>query len=97
MHRKVALVHLRFDPIVTAPVLMYVAFTWSSISDDPDFADANAPMPILVADGRAPGETVVSTNATVFEMNPWELGSWDPTLYGFAVRSLHSPCIIRRH
>lgn len=40
-------------------------------------------MPIVVADGRAPGENVVSNNATVYEFNPWEFGSWDPTTYGF--------------
>lgn len=61
-----------------------IAFTWSSIADDTDFSNANAPMPILVADGRAPGDSVISTNATVYEFNPWEMGSWDPTVYGFA-------------
>ncbi|KAK6346069.1 Lysophospholipase 1 [Orbilia blumenaviensis] len=58
--------------------------TWSGISDDPDFVAANVPMPILVADGRAPGEIIVSLNTTVFEFNPWEMGSWDPTVFGFA-------------
>jgi lysophospholipase len=48
------------------------------------FTDGNAPMPIIVADGRAPGETLISLNATVFEFNPWEMGSHDPMLYGFA-------------
>ncbi|KAF2453728.1 lysophospholipase [Lineolata rhizophorae] len=60
------------------------AYTWSSIADDADFSDGNAPMPILVADGRAPGETLVSLNATVYEFTPWELGSFDPTVFGFA-------------
>jgi lysophospholipase len=60
------------------------AFTWSSIADDTQFSSANTPMPILVADERFPGEKVISANATVFEFNPWEFGSWDPTLYGFA-------------
>jgi lysophospholipase len=41
-------------------------------------------MPILVADGRAPGTLIVSRNATVFEFTPYELGSWDPQLYGMA-------------
>ncbi|KAH7017943.1 acyl transferase/acyl hydrolase/lysophospholipase [Microdochium trichocladiopsis] len=35
------------------------------------------------ADERSPGTTAVSSNSTVFEFNPWELGSWDPTVYGF--------------
>ena len=58
-------------------------FTWSSLADDPDFSDGKAPLPFLVADGRAPNETVVALNSTVFEFSPWELGSFDPTLHGF--------------
>ena len=41
-------------------------------------------MPIIVADGRAPGETIVPGNTTIFEFNPWEFGSFDPSTYGFA-------------
>lgn len=58
--------------------------TWSSIARDTQFAAGQTPMPFLVADGRAPGELLISSNTTVFEFNPWELGSFDPTLYGFA-------------
>lgn len=66
--------------------------TWSSISEDVEFAAGRAPMPILVADGRAPGETLIPSNTTVFEFTPWELGSFDPTTYGFApLRYLGSP------
>ncbi|KAF2200379.1 lysophospholipase [Delitschia confertaspora ATCC 74209] len=60
------------------------AYTWSSIADDADFSAGKAPMPILVADERAPGDQVISLNSTVLEFNPWEMGSFDPTLYGFA-------------
>ncbi|KAF2139400.1 uncharacterized protein K452DRAFT_360627 [Aplosporella prunicola CBS 121167] len=60
------------------------AYTFSSIQDDPDFKSGNTPMPLLVADGRAPGETVISSNATNYEFNPWEMGSFDPTVFGFA-------------
>ena len=42
------------------------------------------PFPIVVSDGRYPGETVVRGNATVYEFNPYELGTFDPTVYGFA-------------
>lgn len=59
-------------------------YTWSSIQDDPDFKNANSPFPILVALERAPGEVVLSLNATDIEFNPYEMGSFDPTLYGFA-------------
>ncbi|KAK6065054.1 Lysophospholipase [Seiridium cupressi] len=60
------------------------AYTFSSIAETQDFQDANQPMPILVADGRRPGTQIVSLNSTVYEMNPWEVGSFDPTLFGFA-------------
>ncbi|KAF7563622.1 hypothetical protein G7046_g541 [Stylonectria norvegica] len=59
-------------------------FTWSSLVDDPDFSSGKAPLPILVADGRAPDETLVALNSTNFELSPWEMGSFDPVLRGFA-------------
>lgn len=59
------------------------ASTWSSIASDQSFIDGNLPMPILVADGRDPGVTLVSINATNYELGPWEIGSFDPTVYGF--------------
>ncbi|CRK40403.1 hypothetical protein BN1708_008193, partial [Verticillium longisporum] len=60
------------------------AYTFSSIADTEQFENADTPFPILVADGRAPGERIISLNATVYEFNPFELGSFDPTTYGFA-------------
>jgi lysophospholipase len=60
------------------------AYTFSSIQDDDEFKNGNTPMPILVADERAPGERAISLNTTNIEFNPWEMGSYDPTLYGFA-------------
>ncbi|KAF1938816.1 hypothetical protein EJ02DRAFT_383050 [Clathrospora elynae] len=60
------------------------SFTFSSIQNDTDFSSGNAPMPILVADERSPNDIIVSLNATVFEFNPFEMGSFDPTTYGFA-------------
>jgi lysophospholipase len=58
-------------------------YTWSSIALDREFADGEMPMPILVADGRNPGEKIIGPNATVFEINPFELGTFDPTIFGF--------------
>lgn len=47
------------------------------------------PFPILIADGRRPDETVVSRNATLYEMNPFEFGSWDQNqTYFFPMRYL---------
>ncbi|KAK4105373.1 phospholipase-like protein [Parathielavia hyrcaniae] len=60
------------------------AYTYSSIANGDDFSNGRAPFPILVADSRYPGERIVSLNATVFEFNPFEMGSWDPTTFGFA-------------
>ncbi|TQW00018.1 hypothetical protein V2A60_005432 [Cordyceps javanica] len=59
-------------------------YTWSSIANDADFSTGKAPMPFLVANGRSSEKTVItSTNSTVYEFTPWELGSSDPTLSGW--------------
>ncbi|MCJ1471751.1 Lysophospholipase 1 [Lambiella insularis] len=58
-------------------------YTWSSTAQQEFFTNGQSPMPILVTDGRAPGELLISGNTTVYEFNPWELGSFDPTTYGF--------------
>lgn len=59
------------------------AVTFSSIADSDNFQNAQHPFPIVVADGRDPGEVLVSGNTTVFEFNPFEFGSFDPDLYAF--------------
>lgn len=59
-------------------------YTFSSIQDDNDFKNGDAPFPILVALERAPGDVVLSLNATNIEFNPYEMGSFDPTIFGFA-------------
>ena len=58
-------------------------YTWSSIQLQDSFAQGESPMPLLVADGRAPGETLIPGNTTIYEFNPFEFGTWDPTTYGF--------------
>lgn len=60
-----------------------LAYTWSSIGLDQNLTNGNIPMPILVSDGRDPGTTIVSLNATNYELGPWEIGTFDPTVYGF--------------
>jgi lysophospholipase len=60
------------------------SYTFSSIALDQSFINGDIPFPVLVADSRIPGTTVVSLNSTVYEFNPFELGSWDPTTYAFA-------------
>lgn len=58
-------------------------YTWSSIALTEGFQNGDYPMPILIADERAPGETLIPRNTTVYEFNPFEMGSWDPTSFGF--------------
>lgn len=58
-------------------------YTWSSIALMQDFQKGNQPFPIIVADGRAPGEKIISLNASNYEFNPYEMGTWDPTTFGF--------------
>ena len=41
------------------------------------------PFPIIVANQKNPGQEIVPTNTTVFEFNPLEMGSFDPTLFSF--------------
>lgn len=59
------------------------SYTWSSIAQTPSFQQAEHPFPISIADARAPGETLVSLNSSVYEFTPYEMGTWDPTTYGF--------------
>lgn len=60
-----------------------VGYTWSTLRDADVFKNAEMPFPITVADGRYPGSTVVNLNSTVFEFNPFEMGSWDPSVRAF--------------
>lgn len=59
------------------------AYTFSSIALTQGFQDANQPFPIVVSDGRSPGQVLVSGNSTIYEFNPFEMGSFDPSTYGF--------------
>lgn len=67
------------------------AQTFGSIALTEQFMNGDFPFPISVADGRAPGQVIVSLNSSVYEFNPFEMGTWDPTTYGFMpTRSLGS-------
>ena len=58
------------------------SYTWSSLALDANFVNGDSPMPILMSNGRAPGERIIPTNNTVYEFSPFEFGSFDPTTYG---------------
>lgn len=59
------------------------ALTISDLRDFPVFQNHQMPLPIHMADGRTPGSNVINSNSTVFEISPFELGSWDPSLAAF--------------
>lgn len=59
------------------------ALTWLTLQQLDPFTQHQMPFPIVVADGRTPGLAIISGNLTVFEFNPFEMGSWDPSLYQF--------------
>ncbi|CCH44458.1 lysophospholipase [Wickerhamomyces ciferrii] len=57
--------------------------TFSTLRDVDVFQNGEMPLPISVALGRAPTTKIINLNSTVFEFTPFELGSWDPSLYAF--------------
>ena len=57
--------------------------TWSDIVAVPEFRKFEVPFPIILSDARDPGTDVVNLNSSVFEMTPFELGSWDPSVNSF--------------
>lgn len=60
------------------------SYTFSSIRNDSNFLQGKIPFPLLATDSQVAGSLSFSpTNTTVYEFNPFELGTWDPTNYGF--------------
>ncbi|GAV53020.1 hypothetical protein ZYGR_0AI03020 [Zygosaccharomyces rouxii] len=57
--------------------------TVSDVRDMKTFQDAEMPFPLVLAQYEAPDEVNSPLNSTVFEFNPFEMGSWDETLNGF--------------
>lgn len=60
-----------------------VALTYSGLQEFDAFKSAEMPMPISVAVGRTPGTLELNGDSTVYEFNPFEMGSWDPSLFSF--------------
>ncbi|KAG7662721.1 uncharacterized protein J8A68_003780 [[Candida] subhashii] len=61
----------------------YSSATWSDIRNMEAFANQDMPFPFITALGRKPGTVVYNLNSTVVEMNPFEFGSFDPSLNSF--------------
>lgn len=57
--------------------------TWTSIQSLDSYKNHLMPFPVVLANGRNPGTIIVDLNSTVFEITPYELGSWDPSLQTF--------------
>lgn len=60
-----------------------VAYQWSSLRDNDIFRNGEMPFPISVADFRSPNTVTTYSNSTIFEFNPFEMGSWDENLHAF--------------
>lgn len=63
--------------------------TWSDVQATPQFMNASVPFPIMVAIGREPSESnstymISPLWSTLFEMTPFEFGSWNPSLNAFS-------------
>ena len=41
-------------------------------------------MPIIIADERAPGQLLTPSNSSIYEFNPWEVGTFDLGTFAFA-------------
>ncbi|CCH59338.1 hypothetical protein TBLA_0B05030 [Henningerozyma blattae CBS 6284] len=61
-----------------------VAYSWSDLRNSEVFAKAEMPFPISVTDFRHPYAGINELNSTIVEFNPFEMGSWDPSLNSFA-------------
>ncbi|KAH8698062.1 lysophospholipase Plb3 [Phaeosphaeriaceae sp. PMI808] len=59
-------------------------YTFSGVAQDRDFQSASAPLPIIVALERAPNQLLIPSNSSVYEISPWELGTFDPPTAAFA-------------
>lgn len=59
------------------------AVQWSDIANTTAFMNFSMPFPLVVTDGRAPGMAIATANATVYEVNPYEFGSWDEQVFSF--------------
>ncbi|RCK67237.1 Lysophospholipase 2 [Candida viswanathii] len=66
--------------------------TWSDIRNSTAFANHDMPFVSVTALGRRPGTVIYNLNSTVIEMNPFEFGSFDPSLNTFTdIKYLGTP------
>jgi len=51
--------------------------TFSSVANTTSFQSYDQPYPLIVIDSRRPYEFIVNTNSTLFEISPYEFGTFD--------------------
>lgn len=56
---------------------------WSQFRNADQLPNTSMPLPVLVTDGRSPDTDIISLNSTVYEITPFEMGSWDPKIRRF--------------
>ncbi|ORX98672.1 lysophospholipase catalytic domain-domain-containing protein [Clohesyomyces aquaticus] len=59
-------------------------YTFSSLGQNPDFQSGQVPLPIIVAIERTPNQLLILANSSVYEINPWEIGTFDSPTAAFA-------------
>ncbi|KAF9650395.1 phospholipase B [Thelephora ganbajun] len=60
---------------------------WSNLPRNPMFEEYNVPLPLIVFDSRPSGvklDGYTPHNIPVYEVSPFEMGSWDPSLSAMA-------------
>ncbi|GIJ84639.1 lysophospholipase 1 [Aspergillus pseudoviridinutans] len=63
-----------------------VDLTWSSLAKSRAFQDGDMPLPLVVADGQYFNkfEDSPTPKEPIYEFSPWEFGTYDNSIYGFA-------------
>ncbi|CAI7660564.1 unnamed protein product [Penicillium glandicola] len=63
-----------------------VDLNWSSIAKTQAFQDGDMPLPLVVADGQYSywAANTSTQNEPIYEFSPWEFGTYDDFIYGFA-------------
>lgn len=63
-----------------------VNYTWSSIGKTQAFKDGEYPMPLVQITSQYFNKTsdTPAQSLPIYEVNPWEWGTWDDSIYGFA-------------
>ena len=51
--------------------------TFSSVVNTTTFQSNDMPYPLIVFDSRRPNEIIINTNSALYEISPYEFGTWD--------------------